>query len=41
MRRVNVIGVGMTKFTTPKAKIPFTTMGKEAVEFPEGQCFNN
>jgi len=32
MRRVNVIGVGMTKFTTPKAQIPFTTMGKEAVE---------
>jgi acetyl-CoA acetyltransferase len=32
MRRVNVIGVGMTKFTTPKAQIPFTTMGKEAVQ---------
>ncbi|MBT7698564.1 MAG: lipid-transfer protein [Desulfobacterales bacterium] len=32
MRRVNVIGVGMTKFTTPKAQIPFTTMGKEVVE---------
>lgn len=31
MRRVNVIGVGMTKFTTPKAKIPYTDMGKEAV----------
>jgi len=30
MRRVNVIGVGMTKFTTPKAKIPYTTMGPEA-----------
>jgi len=32
MRRVNVIGVGMTKFTTPKAQIPFTTMGVEAVK---------
>ena len=31
MRRVNVIGVGMTKFTTPKALIPYTTMGTEAV----------
>lgn len=31
MRKVNVIGVGMTKFTTPKAGIPYTTMGKEAV----------
>jgi acetyl-CoA acetyltransferase len=31
MRRVNVIGVGMTKFTTPKAQIPYTDMGKEAV----------
>ncbi|MBU2488432.1 MAG: lipid-transfer protein [Proteobacteria bacterium] len=31
MRRVNVIGVGMTKFTTPKAQIPYTVMGKEAV----------
>ncbi len=30
MRRVNVIGVGMTKFTSPKALIPYTTMGKEA-----------
>jgi acetyl-CoA acetyltransferase len=31
MRRVNVIGVGMTKFTTPKAGIPYSVMGKEAV----------
>ncbi len=31
MRRVNVIGVGMTKFTTPKALIPYTTMGQEAI----------
>jgi len=30
MRRVNVIGVGMTKFTTPKALIPYTVMGLEA-----------
>ena len=30
MRKVNVIGVGMTKFTTPKALIPYTVMGKEA-----------
>jgi acetyl-CoA acetyltransferase len=30
MRKVNVIGVGMTKFTTPKAEIPYTTMGPEA-----------
>jgi len=30
MRRVNVIGVGMTKFTTPKAQIPYTQMGPEA-----------
>ena len=30
MRRVNVIGVGMTKFTTPKARIPYTDMGPEA-----------
>ncbi|MDY6903162.1 MAG: lipid-transfer protein [Thermodesulfobacteriota bacterium] len=30
MRRVNVIGVGMTPFTTPKAKIPYTDMGKQA-----------
>jgi sterol carrier protein 2 len=32
MRKVNVIGVGMTKFTTPKALIPYTTMGGEAVK---------
>lgn len=31
MRRVNVAGVGMTKFTTPKALIPYTTMGSQAV----------
>ncbi len=31
MRRVNVIGVGMTKFTTPKALIPYNTMGAEAL----------
>ncbi len=30
MRQVNVIGVGMTKFTTPKAKVPYTKMGPEA-----------
>ncbi len=30
MRKVNVIGVGMTKFTTPKALIPYNVMGKEA-----------
>lgn len=30
MRRTNIIGVGMTNFTTPKAMIPYTTMGKEA-----------
>lgn len=30
MRRVNIIGVGMTKFTTPKALIPYTTMAIEA-----------
>jgi acetyl-CoA acetyltransferase len=30
MRKVNVIGVGMTKFTTPKALIPYPVMGKEA-----------
>ena len=30
MRRVNVIGVGMTKFTSPKAMIPYTDMGKQA-----------
>ncbi len=27
MRKVNVIGVGMTKFTTPKAEIPYDQMG--------------
>ncbi len=32
MRRVNVAGVGMTKFTTPKALIPYDVMGKEAVQ---------
>ncbi len=30
MRKVNVIGVGMTKFTTPKAKIPYNEMGLAA-----------
>jgi sterol carrier protein 2 len=30
MRRVNVIGVGMTKFTSPKALRPYTEMGQEA-----------
>ncbi|MBU1171516.1 MAG: lipid-transfer protein [Proteobacteria bacterium] len=30
MENVNVIGVGMTKFTTPKAGIPYTIMGVEA-----------
>lgn len=30
MRKVNVIGVGMTKFTTPKAKIPYNQMGVAA-----------
>lgn len=30
MRRVNVIGVGMTKFTTPKTMIPYNVMGQEA-----------
>lgn len=30
MRRVNVIGVGMTKFTSPKALRPYTEMGLEA-----------
>lgn len=30
MRNVNVIGVGMTKFTTPKALIPYNRMGVEA-----------
>ncbi len=31
MRRVNVIGVGMTKFTSPKALRPYTEMAKEAL----------
>ncbi|MBI5844513.1 MAG: lipid-transfer protein [Deltaproteobacteria bacterium] len=31
MRRVNVIGVGMTKFTSPKAGIPYSEMGKAAL----------
>jgi sterol carrier protein 2 len=31
MRRVNVIGVGMTKFSSPKALRPYTEMGQEAV----------
>ena len=31
MRKVNVIGVGMTKFTSPKALRPYTEMGKEAL----------
>lgn len=31
MEHVNVIGVGMTKFTTPKAGIPYNFMGLEAV----------
>jgi sterol carrier protein 2 len=31
MRKVNVIGVGMTPFTTPKAKIPYTDMGPQAI----------
>ena len=31
MRRVNVIGVGMTQFTSPKALRPYTEMGKEAL----------
>ncbi|MDD5712587.1 MAG: lipid-transfer protein [Smithellaceae bacterium] len=31
MRRVNVIGVGMTKFTSPKALRPYNEMGKEAL----------
>lgn len=30
MRNVNVIGVGMTKFSTPKALIPYTQLGVEA-----------
>jgi len=32
MRRVNVIGVGMTKFTSPKALRPYTEMGQEATK---------
>ncbi len=32
MRKVNVIGVGMTKFTTPKAMIPYTVMGTQAAK---------
>lgn len=30
MRKVNVIGVGMTKFITPKARVPYPQMGVEA-----------
>ena len=30
MRKVNVIGVGMIKFTSPKALIPYTQMAYEA-----------
>lgn len=30
MRRVNVIGVGMTKFTSPKEKIAYPKMGEQA-----------
>ncbi len=30
MRRVNVVGVGMTRFTSPKALRPYTEMGQEA-----------
>ncbi len=32
MRKVNVIGVGMTKFETPKALTPYTNLGKEATQ---------
>jgi sterol carrier protein 2 len=32
MRKVNVIGVGMTKFTSPKALRPYTEMGREALQ---------
>ncbi|MEW6554668.1 MAG: lipid-transfer protein [Actinomycetota bacterium] len=32
MRRANVAGVGMTKFTSPKALRPYTEMGQEAVK---------
>ncbi len=31
MKNVNVIGVGMTNFTTPKALIPYIQMGTQAV----------
>ena len=31
MKKVNVIGVGMTKFTSPKALRPYTEMGREAL----------
>lgn len=31
MRRVNVIGVGMTPFKTPKALVPYTDMARNAV----------
>ncbi len=31
MRNVNVIGVGMTPFTTPKAGIPYTDMARRAL----------
>ncbi|MCG6536046.1 MAG: lipid-transfer protein, partial [Syntrophales bacterium LBB04] len=30
MRRVNIIGVGMTKFTSPKEKIAYPKMGEQA-----------
>ncbi len=32
MRKINVTGVGMTIFTTPKALIPYTTMAGEATK---------
>ena len=32
MRRVNVIGVGMTKFLTPKALVPYNQFGLEAAQ---------
>jgi len=32
MRKVNVIGVGMTKFTSPKEKIAYPKMGAEAAQ---------
>jgi acetyl-CoA acetyltransferase len=31
MRKVNVIGVGMTKFTSPKAGIPYPVMANQAI----------